>query len=114
MPTTMVRMSDLLFVMKHRTLLMYHHKLDLAARRYDAILNMDTFVHECLDACQGTLDIHDVIKEAYGYIYSVVPDGVAVPTNVSTNGLPTYPVSPENSVVHVRRNFNTPPPHRVN
>lgn len=108
MPTTLVRMSDLMFIMKQRTLLMYHHKLDLAARRYDATLNMGVFVHECLDACQGTLDIQGVIKEAHNYVYGVVPDGCVAPTVVPTGS----PASPDNPVL--RRNFNTPPPHRIN
>jgi hypothetical protein len=80
---TLIRMSDLIFIMKHKTLLMYHHELDLAAQQYNETLNMNAFVSKCMDVCQGSLDLNGIIEEAYGYAYCVVADGMKVPSFVS-------------------------------
>ena len=54
--TTML-ICDLMFLMKQRTLLMYHNSLDQAAQRFMSTRDMNAFVQECNSVCQGTLDV---------------------------------------------------------
>ena len=84
---------------------MYHHKLDVAADKYDATLDMDEFVKDCMEACQGTVDFQGVIRDAYAFAHTVVPDEVYVASATA--------VSPEPRSASAPRAFETPPPHHV-
>ena len=71
---SLVRLSDLLSIMKQKTLLIYHHKLDLAAANYETTRDLEEFARRCATVCQGTLDMKCVVREAYKFTVAVVPD----------------------------------------